>query len=139
MATSFATIEGYEARYGEVEDEQLLQQVLDDASRRIRSECRAHAVDTIDPDEEFADCLMQVCRDMAHRVLDVETDKDSEIPLGATNYSTSADGFTKSYGFQSSGGSGFGDLYLTRGEKTLLGLTRMCVGVATRVPDWGCH
>lgn len=141
MATvAFATIEEYEARYGEVEDEQLLQQVLDDATRKIIAECRDHGVDTVDPDDFMAEALAQVCRDMAHRALETENGADaSEIPVGATNYSTSADGFSKYYGFQSAGSSGFGDLYITKSEKRLLGLSRMRVGIATRVPGWECH
>ena len=121
---AFATVEQYMTRYGEVNsgDMAVLAETLVDASRKIAAKLDRAGIDWRDPDEDYAERLMQVCRDMAHRALSV--DEQSGIPFGATQFTTSVDGFSEQVGFQTTGSSGFGELYITKSERELLGLNR---------------
>lgn len=124
---AFCDIDKYQMRYGEVEDVELLSAALEDASRIIASELDMHNIDYADPDEEYAERLMQVCRDMAHRAVSVDNSED-DIPYGATQFSQSADGFSQYLGFQNANNTGYGDMYISKTEKRLLGIGRQRIG-----------
>ena len=124
---SFATIDDYVRRYGDDEqDVSIVRAVLEDASRLIAAELERHGIDWQDPDPDYAERLSQVCRDMAHRSLSVRAVEFSEnpIPYGATQHNLSANGFVEYVGFQNSSSSGFGEVYMTKAEKKLLGIPR---------------
>lgn len=124
---AFCDIDQYQARYGEFDDPELLSAALEDASRIIASELDMHGIDYHDPDEDYAERLMQVNRDIAHRAVSFDTSED-KIPYGATQYSTGADGFTEYLGFQAAGSTGYGDMYMSKVEKRLLGIGRQRIG-----------
>lgn len=135
----FATVTDYEDRYGvvQVEEQPMLFQILCDATRKIQALLESHAIDWRDPSDEYADRLMQVCRDMAHRSMEqVARKEEADIPEGATSYSQAAGGFSESFGW----GSGtYGDLYVSKSERQLLGLERQLFGVATQLPNRRHH
>lgn len=110
----FATSDQYEARYGDVDDADALAEVLADATRIIASALDRAGIDRADPSDEFADRLMQACRSMAHRAIG----DDSEIPAGATQFSEGAGSYTQSFTI----GNPYGDLYISKAERRLLGL-----------------
>jgi len=120
---AFATIDDYTRRYGEVDNVELLLETLTDASRKIAAKLDLHGIDYIDPDDDYAERLMQVCRDMAHRAVTSATSA-TQIPFGATQFTTTADGFSEQVGFQGGETSGYGELYMTKSERELLGITR---------------
>ena len=137
--TPFATVDDYMTRYGVVkeEDRPELFEILCDATRKIQSLLERHAICWRDPSEEYADRLMQVCRDVAHRTLDQKAQKlESSIPEGASSYSQAAGGFSESFGW---GSGSYGDMYISKSERQLLGLERQLFGVATQVPNWRHH
>ena len=113
---SFASIDDYEAKYGSVGDESVLQAWLDDATVHLTALLRG----TIDPeDEDQAGLLRTVCRDMAHRAY------ASVAPgYGVTSYSQGANGFSESMSYANA----TGDLYLTKAEKALLGIGNQQIG-----------
>jgi hypothetical protein len=91
---SYATIDQYEARYGTVADEAMLQECLDDCSAVIDAELDRRGVDYVDPSESFADRLMRVCRSMANRVMPSD---GADIPVGATQATITAGPYSQSY------------------------------------------
>ncbi len=119
---AFATVEQYEARYGDVDDEDALAEVLADASRIIAAELDRAGIDYSDPSDEFAERLMQACRSMAQRAMGC----DSEVPAGATQFSETAGVYTQSFTI----GNPYGDLYLSKAERRLLGLGAARAGFA---------
>lgn len=119
----FCDIDAYQRRYGfsDTIDYMLLNECLLDASYKIVAELQLHGIDwkhEKQRDREYGHRLMQVCRDMAHRAM--ASDNLPDIPLGATQFQQSADGFSAMASFNS--GGGFGELYLTRSDKKLLGI-----------------
>ncbi|TNU89045.1 hypothetical protein FIC87_12660 [Eggerthella lenta] len=110
----FATPAQYEARYGDVDEPELLAEVLMDATRLVASALGRAGIDYADPSEEFADRLMQACRSMAHRAMG----GDAEIPAGATQFSEGAGSYTQSFTI----GNPYGELYVSKAERRLLGL-----------------
>jgi len=132
---AFCTVEQYEARYGEVEDETVLEEIIKDASRKIAAECDRCRINWRDPDDpDYEDKLMQSCRDMAHRAFIYES-ADSSVPYGATNYSQSVDGFSENMSFTASGSSGYGDVFITKAERKLLGLYKRHIGQISLIPE----
>jgi hypothetical protein len=95
VGVSYATIEQYEARYGLVEDEAMLQECLDDCSALIEVELDRYGVDYADPSETLADRLMRACRSMAHRVM--PSDDGAEVPVGATQVSRTAGPYSEQF------------------------------------------
>lgn len=138
MALQFADIDDYQARYGEYDDPATLTEILQDASRKIAAKLEKHHIDYSDPDDDYADRLMQVCRDMAHRSISTATNSSYagvDIPLGVQQMSTAVNGFSTQFGWQGGDSSaGFGDLYITKSERELLGLTRRRVGFINAIP-----
>lgn len=120
----FATPAQYEARYGDVDDAEVLAEVLMDATRLIASALGRAGIDYAEPSEELADRLMQACRSMAHRAIG----DDSEIPAGATQFSEGAGSYTQSFTISNP----YGDLYISKAERRLLGLDGARAGF--RVP-----
>lgn len=65
----FATVEQYVARFGADVDDEIVQECLEDASAAIRAALDERDIDYANPDEEFADRLMRVCRSVANRIV----------------------------------------------------------------------
>lgn len=125
--TPFATVEQYEARYGDVDDNDFLTEVLMDATREIAASLDQAGIDYSEPTEDYADRLMQVCRSVASRAIGSEDD----VPYGATQFSEGAGEYTQSFSI----GNPYGDVFLTKSEKKMLGLgvahACFCVPVET--------
>ncbi len=121
---AFATVDDYVLRYGDVADEELLEQILLDASRLIKSELDNSGISIDEDDEDAADRLMQVCRAVAYRAVDQE--QQDSIPFGATQFSQAAGGYSESFTI----GNPYRDIYLTKAEKRLLGIGRGRYAVA---------
>lgn len=132
----YAEIDDYVRRYGDPDDILTLDEVLKDATREIDAMLEMH---NLKPrrDEEYKARLMQVCRDMAHRAMQVSTNIQT-IPYGATQYTQSADGYSEQFGFNAAGGSGYGELYLTKSEKRLLGIGKQRIGSIAPERRHGC-
>lgn len=110
---SYATVEQYEARYGAVSDETMLQECLDDCTATIDAELsRRHA----DPSAVEDGNLMRACRQMAHRVMPSEGGDD--IPVGATQVSMTAGPYSQQYTFART----YGTPRVTEDERVLLGI-----------------
>lgn len=110
---SFATVADYEAKYKAVDDTAVLQEWLDDATTTLTG-WLGDRVETID-----ADVLRMVCRDMAHRAFDTGT---PGIP--AKSWTQQANGFME----QVTLANPTGDFFLTKNERSLLGLGGSSVG-----------
>lgn len=116
VSSPFATADDYKRRYGDVDDEGLLLEVLMDATRLIAAELDRYGIPA--EDKEMSDALMQVCRQVANRALDRE--EDEEFPIGVTQMTDTTGPFSHSYTVSSA----YGDLYLTKAERRLLGIGR---------------
>ena len=92
---AYATVEQYEARYGEVSDADMLQECLDDCSVLIEVELDRRGVDYSDPSDAFADRLMRACRSMAWRVM--PRDDGADVPVGATQVSRTAGPYSEQF------------------------------------------
>lgn len=117
----FATVEQYEARFGEVDDHDLLSEVLMDVTRLIASELARSGI-PIDDDEQTADLRMQVCRAAAYRTMGQEA--DATLPIGATQYSQTTGPYSESVSI----GNPYRDVYLTKTERRMLGIGRARIG-----------
>ncbi len=128
---SFASVEDYVARFGSVADEELLKELLMDATRLIASELELAGCPT--DDEEHADIRMQVCRSVAFRSMEQSDSSRATVPFGATQFSQGAGSYTESFTI----GNPYRDIYLTKAEKRLLGVGRMRLGFIgpSRTPD----
>lgn len=124
----FASTDDYEARYGDVDDQDALKEVLMDATREIAAALDRASINYEDPEEEYAECLMQACRSMAYRAMD---QGETEMPVGTTQYSQGAGDFSASYSFRNP----YGEVYISKSERRLLGLDRARVGFS--VPNGG--
>lgn len=118
----FATTGDYEARFGEVADTGLLSECLDDASAAMRARLDAAGVDYSDPDEDFADRLMRVCRSVANRLMP----SGDTMMQGATQVSTTAGPFSQQFTL----GTPYGTARLLPSELDLLGIGGGGVGWA---------
>ena len=122
--TPFATVEDYEARYGEVEDEARVSALLQDATNIIASQpgfCDKNRDDT------WWGVLETVTCAMVHRSM------MSGAYAGLSNVSQGAGGYTASVAVYNPGG----DLYLTRNEKRALGIGGARIGsVAPAIDGW---
>lgn len=110
----FATPAQYESRYGDADDPDALAEVLMDATRLVASALDRAGIAYADPSDEFSDRLMQACRSMAHRAIG----GDSEVPIGATQFSEGAGSYTQSFTL----GNPYSELYISKAERRLLGL-----------------
>lgn len=116
--TPYASVEDYEQRYGTVSDTTTLQACLEDATALMQAALEARGIDYSEPSETFAERLMMVCRQVAHRALDAAPTGTDYAPYGVTQASQAAGGYSVSYSF----GNPYGDSFLTASEKRLLGL-----------------
>lgn len=121
----YCDIDDYERRYGEVADVEVLAEILADAEGLVLSTITAHGIDFRHANADYLRLVKQVIRSVAHRVVVAEGRDD--IPLGASQFSQSADGFSEQFGFTSGGSAGFGNVYMTSAEKIMLGIGRQVV------------
>ena len=122
--TPFATVEDYETRYGEVEDEARVSALLQDATNIIASQ---PGFTTDGRDETWWGVLETVTCAMVHRSMMAGT------YAGLSNVSQGAGGYTASVSVYNPGG----DLYLTRNEKRALGIGGARIGtVAPYIDGW---
>ena len=120
----FATVDDYEARYGEVEDEARVSALLQDATNIIASQ---PGFSTDGRDETWWGVLETVACAMVHRSM------MSGSYAGLSNVSQGAGGYTASVSVYNPGG----DLYLTRNEKRALGIGGARIGtVAPAIDGW---
>lgn len=114
---AYADVTDLEERWRELsEDEQARAAVLlDDASAMLASMA---TVD--DSDQQQASILRIVCCNMVIRVMAPGVDAS----FGATNGSMTGGPYTQSWTY----GAPVGDLYLTKAEKAMLGVSAMVVG-----------
>ena len=120
--TSYATISQYEARYGSVADDGILQECLNDCTATIDAELDRYGIDHSSPSEEYADRLMRVCRSMAHRVM--PNDGSNDIPVGATQASFTAGPYNQQFTLQTA----YGTPRVNADERMLLGIPAGRIG-----------
>lgn len=112
---SFATVQDYEDRYGEVEDEGRVETMLSDASAFIASQPGFAA----DPSDEVqAANLVRITCSIVYRSL------SSGDLAGLSQYSEGGVGYTASVSVYNP----TGDFYLTKAEKRALGICGSSVG-----------
>ena len=122
--TPFATVEDYETRYGEVDDEARVSALLQDATNIIASQ---PGFSTDGRDETWWGVLETVACAMVHRSM------MSGSYAGLSNVSQGAGGYTASVSVYNPGG----DLYLTRNERRALGIGGARIGsVAPYIAGW---
>ena len=128
---AFATVAQYRAKYNtELDDESLLVW-LEDASGIMAAEMDAAHVDYCEPTDSMAARLSRVCRDMVHRAIGDGSDAAFAVPFGATQATQAAGG----YSLSTTMGNPYGDLFIKRDEKRLLGIVRGGIGMAR--PSYG--
>jgi hypothetical protein len=112
---AFATIEQYDARFpGRTVGDATLQTVLEDATLAVMTALDKAHVDYSDPTEDFADRLARVTVSVADRLVP----RDYDVPVGVTQASMSAVGFSESYSYSQRYGTG----KLLDSELDLLGI-----------------
>lgn len=122
--TPFATVEDYEARYGEVEDGARVTALLQDATNIIAKQPGFSACDR---DETWWGVLETVTCAVVHRSMMAGS------YAGLSNVSQGAGGYTASVAVHNPGG----DLYLTRNEKRALGIGGARIGsMAPAINGW---
>lgn len=120
--TLFATVDDYEARYGEAEDPDRISVLLGDASAFIE----AQPGFTLNPDSEVqALALTIVTCSLVHR------SQSAGAWAGLSNVSQGGDGYTASATVYNPSG----DFYLTKQEKRLLGVGTGRIGMTD---PYGC-
>lgn len=124
---AFAEVSDIESRWRELStDEQSRASVLiDDASAMLTA-----LVDVDTDDDEQAQLLKQVCCSMVIRAMSA-TEADA---FGASQMSMTAGPYTQSWNYANPSG----DMYLTRLEKRLLGITSGYIG-SIRPKIGHCH
>lgn len=115
MATSFASVKDYEARYGEVENEERVSALLQDATNIIASQPGFSACDR---DDTWWGVAETVACAMVHRSMMAGS------YAGLSSVSQGAGGYTASASVYNPGG----DLYLTRNERRALGIGGARIG-----------
>lgn len=119
---AFCDIDQYGRKYTyDPADTELLNEFLEDATALIKAELRNAGIRINPCDTEYADILMRVCRDMTSRALKAEINSDG-IPIGTTQHTLSANGYSEQFGWTGTGGDGYGGLYLKNSEKRALGI-----------------
>lgn len=127
MAASFATVADYRDLYDSDESDVRLQALLDRASRDIASELRAAGVAYEDPDEDFAADLADVAIAMVRRSL--PDGGDIEIPYGSSQVSQTGG----PYAFSATLANPYGDMFITKAERSKLGIGRARAGFSPPV------
>ena len=126
---SYATTTDYQARYGAVDDVAVLQVCLDDATALINANLAAAGIDPADAPEAYANLLKMVCREVAHRAFG--SGPAQTLPFGVTQTSQTAGPYTQSFSF----GNPYGDMFLTKSEKKMLGIAGGYIGSIEPVID----
>ena len=122
--TPFATVEDYEARYGEVEDAARVSALLQDATNII---ARQPGFCDKNRDDTWWGVLETVTCAMVHRSMMAGS------YAGLSSVSQGAGGYTASVGVYNPGG----DMYLTRNERRALGIGGARIGsVAPAIDGW---
>ena len=122
--TPFATVEDYEARYGEVEDAERVSALLQDATNII---ARQTGFCDKNRDETWWGVLETVTCSMVHRSMMAGS------YAGLSSVSQGAGGYTASVGVYNPGG----DMFLTRNERKALGIGGARIGsVAPAIDGW---
>lgn len=134
---AFATVDDYRAKYTTDMDDARLEAWLEDATGMMSDEMDKAHVDYYEPTDSMAARLMRICRDCVHRAIGDGSDASMGIPMGATQASMAAGGYSESFTM----GNPYGDLFLREPERKALGISRGGVGIA--VPSYGraeaCH
>lgn len=125
---AFATVEQYEARYGDVLNTKQVEECLASAASVMMDALDTAQIDYSEPDEKFAYALMDVCRSVANRIM---PQPNFGIPSGATSASMGAVGFSESYSFATP----YGSPKLRRDEKRRLGIGTSQI-FSVRVGGW---
>lgn len=112
---AFATVEQYEARYGEVLNTKQLEECLNSATSVMMDALDKAHIDYSQPNDKFKYTLMDVCRNVANRIMPLQ---NAGMPYGATSMSMGAVGFSESYSFESP----YGSPRLRKDEKRRLGI-----------------
>ena len=123
-ATTYATVADVEARLGRemsASEESACSVLLEDA---------AVMIDSVAPAADAEAKKVVSCR-MVIRGMPAD-DSGSQVPVGATQGSMSALGYSQSWTFGSSGGTG--ELYLGKTDRQLLGLGN-CIGSRSPTED----
>ena len=89
---AFATVSDYEARFGPVADAAMLEECLKSATVAIIRAVGTR-LDYDNPDDTLEYALMDVCRSVANRIMPSGTD----IPVGATQMSTTAGPYQQTF------------------------------------------
>lgn len=122
----FATVEDYEARYGEVEDQQQVETLLGDASAFIAAQ---PGFRLLAPDEDGYDLqqdnLVRVTCAVVHRSL------SAGDFAGLSSVSQGAGGYTATVNVYNPGE----DFYLTKAEKRTLGIGGGRIGMTDPYGD----
>lgn len=92
---AFCTVAQYEARFGEVSDEGILQECLDDATAELDAILDAYDIIIGDQPEGYTDKLMRVCRSMANRIMPTS----ASMPVGVTQTSITGGPYSQSFTF----------------------------------------
>ncbi len=111
---AYATVEQYEARYGEVDDQNMLQECLDDATAAIDIALDRYDIEYADQPESFTSRLMRVCRAVANRLMPA----GSNVPAGVTQLSMTSGSYNENVSFTPS----YGLPKLLPSELSMLGL-----------------
>ena len=120
---TFATRDQYDARFpGRKFSDDVLDACLEDATVAIQNVLDRRGVDWRSPTEELSDRMMRTCRAVADRL----APKASDVPVGVTQASITAVGFSRSYSF----GASYGTPKLLDSELDMLGLGRAGIGWA---------
>ena len=113
---AYATKAQYDARYpGRTVGDAMLDECLEDASTAIDVALEGAGIDVSDVSEDMEDRMMRVCRSVANRMVPAGTD----VPVGVTQASITAVGFTQSYSY----GTTYGTPKLLKSELALLGIS----------------
>lgn len=119
----FATAADYRAVFPFGGDDQRLQGLLDRASRLVDSELRRVGIGEGDERRPTDGDLMDVCVSVVRRAL---PDEGAEVPFGASQFNMTANGFTTGFSMSNP----MGDMYLSKGERRRLGISRGRIGSA---------
>nr|DAV56288.1 MAG TPA: hypothetical protein [Caudoviricetes sp.] len=125
---AYATVEELESRWRPLSDieEARAETRLADASMLISSTCKQHGVELDDKSEDGKRMLSFISCEMVKRSMMAPVD---QAPM--SNWSQAAGGYSESATYVNP----TGDLYLTSGEKKLLGIGRQ--RIASLQPSFG--
>lgn len=114
----YASVEEYEAAYGQEVDRGRLSVLLGDATRRISAELEASGIDPSGMGEGYPERLSQVCRSMVHRCVDRHESAYGSMPAGVSQFSQGAGDFSRSFTFANV----YTEPKLTKDERRFLGI-----------------